>query len=84
LLELKGAAVLSGYKNEIYKRLEDGGWARIDFDVTCYAAGRTRNSGLQGEGSVSLKQKRTESVWQNPKAYAMLNKQLELKDASDG
>jgi DNA adenine methylase len=82
LLELKGAAVLSGYKNEIYKRLEDGGWARTDFDVACHAAGRTRNSGLQGKGSVSLKQKRTESVWQNPKAYAMLNKQLELKAAS--
>lgn len=68
LSNLKGKAVLSGYPNDIYKPLEDAGWERRDVSITCSLAGRTRASGLQGEGKVSALQRRIESVWIQPKA----------------
>lgn len=34
LLKIKGKAVLSGYANKIYKKLEDNNWNRIDFDIS--------------------------------------------------
>ena len=59
---IEGKSLLSGYDNPVYQRLS---WRRIDFKSTCHAAGRTRNSGLQGEGKVKNKQQRIESVWLN-------------------
>ncbi len=67
LIKYPEMVVLSGYQNEIYKKLERYGWQRIDFETACYAAGRTKASGIQGKGSALKKQKRTESVWRNPK-----------------
>lgn len=69
LLNLSGMCVLSGYSagQELYRPLEDAGWKRVDFDVTCSAVGRTRNTGLQGKGTFMAKQKRTESLWLCPK-----------------
>lgn len=66
LLDLKGMAILSGYATPLYQPLEDAGWARLDFETVCCAAGRTRASGLQGKGTVKEKQKRIETVWLNP------------------
>ncbi len=68
LISYQGAVVLSGYANDIYRPLEDSGWIRHDVDVVCSAAGRTRNSGLQGKGHVLDKQRRVESIWLNPEA----------------
>jgi len=68
MLECKGAVVLSGYAHDVYKPLEDAGWERIDFEIACHAAGRTRNSGLQGKGAALKKVKRVECVWRNPAA----------------
>lgn len=65
LLGIQGKALLSGYDNPIYKALEDAGWKRLNFEAVCHAAGRTRQSGLQGEGKVLATQKRVESVWFN-------------------
>jgi DNA adenine methylase len=67
LLTIKGKVMLSGYNNDLYKSYLDNrdGWHRIDYKTACHAVGRTRNSGLQGEGMVLLKQPRTESVWMN-------------------
>jgi DNA adenine methylase len=59
---IKGKVMLSGYPSELYDSL---GWTRTNWDVTCRAAGRTRASGLQGEGHVKSNQKRTECVWMN-------------------
>ena len=70
LLSIEGMAVLSGYPNETYKPLERAGWERRDFKTACYAAGRTRASGLLGKGAALAKQARTESVWRNPAALA--------------
>lgn len=62
LRTIKGKAMLSGYANDLYESL---GWNRQEWDVTCRAAGRTKAAGLQGIGSVSRLQKRTECVWMN-------------------
>ena len=68
LLTRRGMCVLSGYASELYLPLEDAGWLRMDFQTVCHAAGRTRNSNLQGEGAALAMQSRTESVWRNPAA----------------
>lgn len=39
LLDLKGYAILSGYKNREYKRLEQNGWYRKDFEFFADATG---------------------------------------------
>jgi len=67
LLNIKGKVMLSGYNNDLYRSYLDSrdGWHRIDYKTACYAVGKTRNSGLQGEGIALLKQPRTESVWMN-------------------
>lgn len=78
LLSLKGAAVLSGYRHEIYEPLEDAGWQRIDWPTACYAAGRTRGSKLQGIGSAKKHVPRVESVWLHPKVAQAYNPQYEL------
>ncbi len=63
LLGIKGNAILSGYMHEIYSPLEDAGWRRYDFSTVCFAAGKTRATGILGKGSALKKQQRTESVW---------------------
>ena len=70
LLRLPGRFVLSGYAHTLYAPLEAAGWQRIDFQVACHAAGRTRVSKLQGAGSALAKQPRTESVWLDPATAA--------------
>jgi len=69
LLTIKGKVMLSGYNNDLYRSYLDDrdGWHRIDYKTACHAAGRTRNSGLQGKGMALLKQPRTESIWMNYK-----------------
>lgn len=62
---LKGKVILSGYPHPIYDALDKNGWNKIEFETACHAAGRTRNSVLQGEGSAIKKVPRTEVVWMN-------------------
>ena len=59
--------ILSGYANDLYKKLEDRGWQRIDFDTVCWAAGKTKTSKLKGNNMLKEHQKRVESVWINYK-----------------
>lgn len=63
-LQTEGWIMLSGYATELYRPLEDAGWDRREFIVTCDAAGRVKGSGLQGEGACKA-QKRTEVIWTN-------------------
>lgn len=65
LLNLKGQAMLSCYAHPVYEPLERAGWRRIDFPTACYAAGRTRGTGLLGEGAALRRQPRIESVYLN-------------------
>jgi len=62
LLTVAGQFVLSGYPSPIYDRL-DAICERVDYQTACHAAGRTRKSGLQGEGSAMAKVPRTEVLW---------------------
>lgn len=65
LLAIKGKALLSGYANPAYQRLEKAGWMRIDWPVVCGTAIGTRNSKVIGVGAGKAKQGRVESVWLN-------------------
>lgn len=80
LLTLPGKFVVSGYAHPIYKPLEDAGWHRIDWQTACHAAGRTRNSGLQGKGAALAKQPRTETAWLCPRTAAEVRPQLTLEE----
>lgn len=73
LLRLEGMAMLSGYVCELYRPLEEAGWKRVDWPVSCYAAARTRASGIQGKGTAAAKVPRVESVWLSPTALCRNN-----------
>ena len=63
LLTIKGQAVLSGYAHEIYKPLLEQGWHKVEIDTVCFAAGRTRESKLRGEGAARQHAKRVEVLY---------------------
>jgi DNA adenine methylase len=44
LLQLQGKVVLSCYDHEVYEPLAQAGWQKIQKDVGCHAAGKTRES----------------------------------------
>ncbi|MFZ8859705.1 MAG: DNA adenine methylase [Thermocrinis sp.] len=66
LTKAKTKVMLSGYDNDLYFELEKAGWKKVCFDVGCHAVGRTRRTGLLGEGA-TLKhgQRRRECIWIN-------------------
>ena len=79
-LQLAGSSVISGYNNGLYDRLEDKGWSRQDFETVCYAAAKTRATGLQGKGSALKHQGRVETVWVKNNTKNNLFNQTELKN----
>jgi len=65
-LSAKCKIMLSGYENPLYARLEQAGWRKVSKEMICYAAAKTRATGLQGSGVCSRKnQKRVECLWMN-------------------
>ena len=62
LSRVKGACMLSGYDNKIYKDL---GWRKESYDRICNGVGRTRNSDLKGKNKLEESHTRTECVWLN-------------------
>ena len=66
VLGLQGKAMVAAYAHPVYASLDEAGWRRHDFQVTCSAAGRTRMTGLLGPGTVTLHQPRVESIWLSP------------------
>jgi len=70
LTEWTGKVVLSGYAHPLYEPLEAAGWHRIDWQTACYAAGRTRATGILCDGAAFATQARTESVWLCPRTAA--------------
>ena len=70
--EIQGMALLSGYASDLYSSLPNDAWRRVDFNTACYAAGRTRGTGIQSKGSAMKKQGRVESVWLNKKLQEAL------------
>lgn len=66
LLKVKGKVILSGYRHPVYEPLEQAGWQRRDYETACYAAARTRATGIQSKRAALKMQPRTESVWVSP------------------
>jgi len=42
LLNLKGKAILSGYKNKLYEKLEENGWTRFDYKIQKFTSPKKR------------------------------------------
>lgn len=63
LLNVQGQVVLSGYGHPIYEPLINAGWRVETKQTASYAAGKGRNSGLQGKGAALKKVPRTEILW---------------------
>jgi len=76
ILKYPGMVMLSGYENDIYKILEERGWNLQKFETACHAAGKTRHTKIQGEGSALKTQPRIECVWRNPRAMAAFGNDL--------
>ena len=58
--------MLSGYPSQLYEELERFGWHKICWNVACHAVGRTRHTGIQGEGATFKKgQRRIDCIWMN-------------------
>lgn len=69
--------MLSGYRNELYDNALSS-WSAIDFEgMPCPAVGRTKTAGTTGEGAMSKKYTRTETIWINYKTQQGIN-QLSL------
>lgn len=66
LLGIKGCAVLSGYRSDVYAPLEEAGWTRRGWKTVCMVAGRTSKSGLKGAGAATSQVPREECVWISP------------------
>lgn len=62
LSKVKGKVMLSGYSSKLYDSL---GWNKQEWEVCCSAAGRTRDSDLQGASIMRNTQTRKEVVWMN-------------------
>ena len=62
---LQGKVLLSGYDHPLYAPLDASGWSKREFQVPCYAAARTRATGLQGALALQARHIRTEVVWAN-------------------
>lgn len=71
LLKVQGCVTLAGYPHELYQPLAEAGWITDERRTIAHAAGRTKNSQLQG-GPIMDKVARTEVVWLNPKAAERL------------
>lgn len=73
LLSIQGRAVLSGYRNSIYQRLEEAGWKCVDLRTVCHATGRTRLTRLTGANALTERgnrYRRTETLWISPPAMS--------------
>ena len=67
--------MLSGYDNKLYEKLEKHGFKKIKWNVGCNAVGRTRQTGLLGEGVTFEKnQRREECIWINYELHIPLTK----------
>lgn len=75
LLSIEGSAIISGYPSALYSgMLRNTEWKEIRFETVCYAAARTRGTGILGVGSAIKKQKRTEVLWLSPRVVPVARK----------
>jgi len=72
LLGVSGMVILSGYKHDVYRPLEESGWRRVDYKTSSFAAGRIRDSKIRGAGAATKHVPRVESIWISPTAQQRL------------
>ncbi len=65
LLDIRGMAILSGYRTPLYEPLESAGWERREFEVDLSAAARTRTLNAVDDRGKE-RRKRTECLWLSP------------------
>jgi len=65
VLGLKGSFVISGYEHDIYNKLLENGWQKVEISTSCFAAGRTRMSNLIGENAAEKYVARKEILYLN-------------------
>ena len=70
--------MISGYPHSLYQPLEDAGWTVKDIKTACYAVGKTKATGILGQGSTLAKAPRIERIWLNPAACQDQGTQLSL------
>lgn len=68
LLAIQGKCMLRGYAHSIYSPLEKAGWERKDWPTVCYAAAKTKATGILGPGAALKMQPRIASIWLSPGA----------------
>jgi DNA adenine methylase len=68
LQQVAGMVLLCGYPHPSYAVLEAAGWTCTWRKAVASAPGRTRWTGLQGQGSARGPQTRIECLWRNPAA----------------
>jgi len=61
LLGVRGMVILSCYYHDVYEPLIKAGWERRDYEVFCWSVGKTRRTGVRGEGALAG-YKRVETV----------------------
>jgi DNA adenine methylase len=71
LLTAQGHVVVSGYDYPIYNRLEDNGWARVEFERVTTMTASQRGKDEDWDRAVKPRGKRTEVVWLNEKANSL-------------
>ena len=67
LLNLQGGAVLSGYRSDHYKPLEEQGWERIEFAAWADSVARVRGHDIAG---TKKDRERVENLWLSPAVAA--------------
>ncbi len=63
LLNLQGGAVLSGYRSDHYKPLDEHGWERLEFAARADSVARVRGHDIAG---TKKDRERVECVWLSP------------------
>jgi DNA adenine methylase len=65
---VEGKVIISGYPHPLYGILDQVGWERREFDISCNAVGRVRHSHLRKKQKAGAKRpspRRTECIWMN-------------------
>lgn len=65
LLSINGKVLLSGYRNDIYRSLEDSGWHSVSFSTSNFAVARTKATGVLGKSSAEKLHAKEEMIWFN-------------------
>jgi len=74
----KAKFMVSGYDNEIYKKLEKAGWKKLTKLTACHVVGKTRFTKLKGDGVMLERHPRVECIWVNYDVCNTNVKQLKL------